>query len=426
MKILHVTPHLGGGVGKAHAALSPVLPEVVEQTFVLLEPPRDRRYLEAIEAAGARIVVAGDLAEVAPLARAADIVQFEFWNHPRLFECLARCKFPGMRSVFWSHISGLYRPLIQPGLMAEAARFVFTSEASLSIPWAAAPRGSVKPKLSVINSGFGFAKAPQRKPEPGRVPTIAYLGTVDFVKMHPGFFDAVDQLVGGDIRISVWGAADDAVVARAQAMRHRERVHFCGETADPAAALADADIFFYPLQPDHFGTAENTLIEAMSLGLTPVVLDNPAERAIVRDSETGFVAHNVAECVSLLQKLLVSPDLRDRISANAVRCVAENLTPARSALEFMILWLGLIGDPAKQCDFRAVIGDSPADWYLATQCLPGAAWVPPAWQADERPAKGSLAHFESVFAGDESFGRLRRLHTADQQQPAPKPERIRA
>jgi len=49
-------------------------------------------------------------------------------------------------------------------------------------------------------------------------------------------------------------------------MRHPERIEFCGETAEPAAALSDADIFFYPLQPDHYGTAENALIEAMSLG----------------------------------------------------------------------------------------------------------------------------------------------------------------
>ena len=46
MKVLHVTPHLGGGVGKAHAAISAVLPDVVEQTFVLLgsapRPPLHR------------------------------------------------------------------------------------------------------------------------------------------------------------------------------------------------------------------------------------------------------------------------------------------------------------------------------------------------------------------------------------------------
>ena len=196
-----------------------------------------------------------------------------------------------------------------------------------------------------------------------------------------------------DIRVSVWGAADDAVVARAQAMRHPERIRFRGETADPAAALAEADIFFYPLQADHYGTAENALVEAMSLGLVPVVLGNPGGKAIIRDGETGFVAHSIAECVSLLQMLLLLPELREKISRNAMRYVAENLTPAQSALEFMILWLGLISEPAQQCDFRAVIGDSPADWFLATQCLPGAAWVPPTWQANERRRQGHAGAF---------------------------------
>jgi glycosyltransferase involved in cell wall biosynthesis len=424
MKILHVTPHLGGGVGKAHAALGGALPEEIEQTFVLLEAPRERRYLQAIEATGARVTVARDLNHVGALAREADIVQFEFWNHPRLFECLARCDFPAMRSVFWSHISGLFRPLIQPGLMQAAGRFVFSTEASLSIPWLAVPGGTAKRKIAVINSGFGFADAPARSAR--RKPAVAYLGTVDFMKMHPGFFDAIDQLVENDVRVAVWGAADAAVIARAQAMRHPGRIDFRGETTDPVAALAEADIFFYPLQADHYGTAENALVEAMSLGLTPVVLNNPAERPIVRDGETGFVAHSIAECVSLLQMLLLLPELRDRIARNAMRHVAENLTPAQSALEFMILWLGLISEPATRCDFRAAIGETPADWFLATQCLPGAAWMPPVGQADEPAAKGTLAHFESIFAGDESLSRLRRPGPIAAARQPRKPERISA
>ena len=78
MKVLHVTPHLGGGVGKAHAAISAALPTSIEQTFFLLEAPRDRRYTDLIATTGARIVVASDFAEVARLARDADIVQFEY------------------------------------------------------------------------------------------------------------------------------------------------------------------------------------------------------------------------------------------------------------------------------------------------------------------------------------------------------------
>ncbi len=407
MNILHVTPHLGGGVGKAHAALCTALPDEIAQTFVLLEAPRDRRYVTAIEQSGAHVILAQSLDHVAQLAAGADIVQFEFWNHPRLFECLARCRFPAIRSLFWSHISGLHAPLIPLGLMQEAMRFVFTTEASLEMASIAGLAAPSRSKLAVVNSGFGFSRAP--RPASAEKPAIAYLGTVDFVKMHPGFFDAVDRLAGDDIRVSVWGGFDPSgpVAARAQAMRHRERVVLHGATADPRAALAAADIFFYPLQPDHYGTAENALIEAMSLGLVAVVLDNAAELAIVRDGETGFVARSIDECASLLQMMLVSPTLRAAISGNAVAYVNESRTPQRAAQDFMILWLGLLSQEPRHCDFRAALGESPADWFVATQCLPGTAWRAPGRRGAQQPAKGTLAHFESVFAGDASLARLR-------------------
>jgi glycosyltransferase involved in cell wall biosynthesis len=410
MKILHITPHLGGGVGKAHATISLALPRHVERTFLLLEEPRDRRHADAIAATGGCVAVTSDLVRVATLAAAADIVQFEFWNHPRLFECLARCAFSPMRSVFWSHVSGLFRPVIQPGLIEQAARFVFTAEASRSIPAVALLPEAVQGKLSVINSGFGFTGGSRRAKPRGESPAIAYLGTVDFIKMHPWFFDAVDRLSGDDLHVSVWGAVDPLgkAAARARAMRHPARIHFGGQTADPATALSQADIFFYPLQPDHYGTAENALIEAMSLGLVPVVLNNPTEAAIIRHGETGFVARSLDECVDLLQMLLRSPQTRDSVSRNAARDVAETRTSAHSAREFMTLWEGLLREPPKPHDFRSVIGGDPANWFLATQCLPGETWSRPDGHNVEQPSKGMLAHFESVFPGDASLSRLAR------------------
>ena len=162
MKVLHVTPHLGGGVGKAHAAISAALPKSVEQTYLLLEAPQERRYADLIEATGARVVVAADLADVALKARDADIVQFEYWNHPKLYECLARCDFSPMRSVFWSHISGLFKPVIQPALIAAASRFVFTTPASMASPGVAALQAAEPRKVTTINSGLGFADVSYR------------------------------------------------------------------------------------------------------------------------------------------------------------------------------------------------------------------------------------------------------------------------
>jgi glycosyltransferase involved in cell wall biosynthesis len=408
MKILHITPHLGGGVGKAHAAIAGALPKEAQQTFVLLEQARDRRFVEAVAAAGGRVITAGNLSDVADLAGSADIVQFEFWNHPRLFECLACAAFPPIRSVFWSHISGLARPVIQPGLIEQAGRFVFTTEASRSIPTLAKLPAAAQRKLAIINSGFGFTDPPRRDFGQNRTPVIAYLGTVNFVKMHPGFFDAVDRLNGRHIQVCIWGAIEPSspVLASVLAMRHPERIHFRGHTSRPAAALAGADIFFYPLQSDHFGTAENALIEAMSLGLVPVVLNNPAETAIVRHGETGLVARSIDECTTFIQMLLSSPHERERISRNAIRAIAETRTPARSAQQFMDLWQGLLGEEPQRPDFRAVIGERPADWFLATQRLQGESWSALGKANLKIQSKGMLAHFESVFSGDESLARL--------------------
>jgi hypothetical protein len=189
-------------------------------------------------------------------------------------------------------------------------------------------------------------------------------------------------------------------------MRHPERIRFGGQTAEPAAALSGADIFFYPLQPDHYGTAENALIEAMSLGLAPVVLNHPAEMAIVRHGETGFVAHSIEECAALLRMLLSSPALRERISRNAMRHVAETRTPARSARGFMDLWQGLMGEPKRLSNFKDIVGENPSDWFLATQCLPGESWKGSERGSPEKSSKGMLAHFESTFPGDASLSRL--------------------
>jgi glycosyltransferase involved in cell wall biosynthesis len=414
MKVLHITPHLGGGVGKAHASLKAAMRGGVDQTFLLLEEPEDRRFADLIAAGERSVVVASDPDSLATIARSFDIVQFEFWNHPRLFECLARTTFPPIRSVFWSHISGLFRPIIQPGLIEAAGRFVFTTEASRSISWLATLSKTAKSKIRVINSGFGFENPPSRTPDGSRRPSIAYLGTVDFVKMHPGFFDVIDRL-DIDCRVSVWGSLDldGEVVARAHAMRHPERIRFEGQTTEPAVALSGAKILFYPMQPDHYGTAENALVEAMSLGLVPVVLNNPSEMAIVRHGHTGLVARSIDECVTLLQTLLHSPEMIAKMSQNAIRDVAETKTAARSAREFLELWQRLLGEPKRCMNLNRITGNTPLDWYLATQCLPGELWDGLRLGTSERASKGTLTHFVRTFPEDKSLMMLRGHQTVD-------------
>jgi glycosyltransferase involved in cell wall biosynthesis len=336
MRILHIAAHLGGGIGKAHAAIARELPRGVEQTFLLLEEPVDRRHADAVARCGARVIVERDPMRIRALALQADIVQLEYWGHPLLNKYAHFAFVPDVKTVCWSHVSGLFSPPLPVFLPAD--RFVLTSDISLPV----VPR-AVRNRTTVINSGFGFAGMPSHSRPPRRKPAIAYLGTVDFKKLHRGIFDAIDALDDETAPLSLWGHISPEVATCAAAMRHPERIELRGHTLDPASALAEADIFFYPLRRDHYGTAENALVEAMSMGLVPIVLDNPAETRIVAHGKSGFVAHTIGECVSYLRRLVRAPSLREEMGASAARA-AQTKSPARSANAFVALWVSLIAE----------------------------------------------------------------------------------
>ncbi len=336
MKILHIAAHLGGGIGRAHAAIARELPCGVEQTFLLLEEPIDRRHTDAVARCGARVTVERDPGRIRALARQADIVQFEYWGHPLLNKYAHLGFVPRGKTVCWSHISGLFPPSMPSFLGVD--RLVLTSDISLHV----VPR-TIRNRTSVINSGFGFAGTRSRPRPLRQKPAVTYLGTVDFKKLHRGIFDAIDALDDDMTPVSVWGHISPEVATCAAAMRRPERMQLRGHTLDPAAALAEADIFFYPLRRDHYGTAENALVEAMSIGLVPVVLDNPAEMKIVVHGKSGFVAHTFGECVSYLRRLVQAPALREEMAAHAA-CEAQTKSPARSANAFVELWAGLVAE----------------------------------------------------------------------------------
>ena len=391
---VHLTAHLGGGVGKAQAAIRAVDPQAADHTYILLERPRDRRYADAIMATGAKVIEAPEHEHMLALLEAADIVQVEFWNHPRLYDALARLPLPAGRYLFWSHISGLAPPLIAEGLTAAADIFVYTSACSLARP----ARGD----LRVIGSGFGLDHPPKRRLQRGKL-RGGYLGTVDFVKMSPDFFSIVDAVDGPDFEIAVYGAFDpQGGPARAHAaMRHPERVRMMGQTDDPAGALAELDFFFYPLDRQHFGTAENALVEAMSAGLAPLVLDNAAECAIVTNDVTGLVAGNAGECAQALTRLLTDRRLRETLGDAAALGAARRFRPEVSRDAFVVAYGDLMARPKTKPDFTAALGPDPLNWFLSS-------FPQGSGEAQGKPSKGSLAHFLACFPEDEGLDRCAR------------------
>lgn len=398
MKIFHITPHLGGGVGKAHAALNAVNPAGCEHHYVLLEEARDHRYVDQICEAGARVSTAQSAEQIYDLMAAADIVQFEWWNHPLMCGLLAGPPLPAMRSVLWSHVSGVSAPYIPAALVEAADRFVFTSACSHLAPNLSGPGSPDLARTDVINSGFCHPVSVTEGPLSRDRDGISYLGTVDFTKMSPAMMDVMDRLDRDEVAIDVWGGvnADSPVHTAIAAMNNPARFQLRGHSEDPVAALSTTSIFVYLLQPFHFGTAENALIEAMSLGCAPLVFANPCELAIVRDGETGFVACSADHAVELLNWMLANPDEVRRVGANARDEVCKLKTPERSIEAFQSLWQAAMQSPKRTPDFAPTLGATPRDWIdtLNGGKQPAAEASP---QAAPAASKGSLEHFRAYF-----------------------------
>ncbi|MGJ8572100.1 MAG: glycosyltransferase [Hoeflea sp.] len=385
-------------MGKAHACLCAASPVDCEQHYVLLEEARDRRYVDQIRKTGARVTLGETPQHIHDLMAGADIVQFEWWNHPLMCGLLAGPPLPAMRSVFWSHVSGVYAPIIPAALIEAADRFVFTSACSRLAPNLAGPETGSLERTDVINSGFCHKGADTGAPFNRGQGDISYLGTVEFTKMSPAMIEVIDRLEADDVALDVWGSVHDnsPVHTAIAAMQHPERIRLRGHSEDPVSALSRTSIFMYLLQPSHFGTAENALVEAMSLGCAPLVFANPCELAIVRDGETGFVAGSVDHAVELLSWMLDNPDEVRRIGANARTEVCALKTPERSIAAFHALWNETIQKPKQTPDFAPALGATPRDWY---NTLNGEN--PPAGgnnlQATQTASKGSLAHFKVYY-----------------------------
>ncbi len=412
MNILHITSHLGGGVGKAHAALAEATPGArgragkIARTYALLEAPKDVSYLERIAAAGGHMVICPNADRLSTLVEAADIVQVEWWNHPRLYGLLATTPLPAMRLALWVHISGLAPPLVPARLVDLADKTLFTSPCSLEAP-NLAPLVRARPEaFGVANSGFGFAP-PQRPACPVQPLRFGYMGTLDFIKLHPGFFDAIDA-VEDDVRVSLWGQHDplSEVAARAAAMRHPERIRFEGYASDPRAVLSELDVFVYLLTPGHYGTAENVLVEAMSVGATPIVWDNRAETSIVRDGRNGFVVRSIEQCAGLIDWSRRNPRRVARMGSKAIYDMEHSRTAAATLRGFARTYDELLTAPRQRRDFAAALGADSRSWFLSTLRTEDSDPTPASRLLSGMAAKGSLGHFRTCFPEDAGLAAL--------------------
>ncbi|MBF0180661.1 MAG: glycosyltransferase family 4 protein [Magnetococcales bacterium] len=410
-RLLHVVPHLGGGVGRvlsSVAALRRRSGSPVEERFVCLEAPEKSRYVDILREAGVPVRIAPGARELEEEIRAADVVQAEWWNHPLTASWLAGVHGLDMRLVMWSHTSGMHYPAIPEALVAMPHAFLFTTP--LSMRPEHARFGNL---VAVAHSSGGFDDFPpvSRAATSGPL-RCGYLGTLNFAKLHPEilrFLSAVD--LPGFV-VDFHGDADSnpewVRKSADPALGGRVRIH--GFTDRPDLALRDMDLFVYLLSPLHYGTTENALLEAMACGVVPIVLDNPVERTIVRHGETGLIVADPDGFAQAVAWLHDHPEERLRMSRAGAGEVRRTFALEETERRLSDCYARVLPLPKRAFDFRPVIGTTPASWFLScagryADCFgEGPCALLPPFLFEK--SKSSVFHYLRYFAEDSELQRL--------------------
>ena len=416
-RILHLTPHLGGGVGKAvsgliDAARRADAPD--EHVVICLEQPEKTKSAEII--AGDRLIVCPSEDVLHREIERADIVQLEFWNHPATVGLLCARSLPEMRLLVWCHVSGLYSPRLPPGLIRVAAKILFTSACSFEAQevkeWLSSGDAG---KLAVVSSGGELDRPPIERAVPRGPLRAGYLGSLNPAKLHPDFVRAAASVRLADFSIRMIGDETNRseLERQCRGFGKFDLLQFRGYRADVAAELAEIDSLIYLLNPTHYGTAENALLEAMAAGVVPIVLDNPCERHIVENRQTGIVLGHPDELADALDWLAGHPEEHLAMGRNASDFVRRHFQYGQMQAAFAQHYDVLLDEPKRAISFAPVFGQTPAQWYRAfhrdTSILrdDGTVAVPDGvarYGLFER-SKGSVFHFSRYFPDDPLLGK---------------------
>ncbi len=293
--ILHIMPHMGPGVGKALSALSIIAAKTkseFQHRILLLERPTNLKYIAICKENGVAVFWPEDKKEVMNLISGADIVQLEWWHHPLVLGFLGDLSRIPVRLTVWSHISGCTYPLISADFIHLPEHFFFTSAYSFENPfWNADQLREIKSKSTVACGSGGHDNISGIAPQPHPDFNIGYIGTLDFRKLHPEFVHFCAEVNTPEARFILVGDPENKqdILKQAHEKNISEKFEFTGFTNDVKAEFERFDVFGYLLNPDHYGTTDNALLEAMGAGMPIIVLNQCGEKHVIRHMETGLI-----------------------------------------------------------------------------------------------------------------------------------------
>lgn len=343
VKILHITPHLGGGVGKV--LLNYFIKTKNNLNYVHQISCLDYANNKAINIAHKHNFILPDnmknkRQKLLDKIAKADIILIHLWNHPLLYDFLVREQLPTSRVIMWSHNSGLYPPgVFTNKILTYPDLFVFTTPVSYKTKEVQNLSNKQKKSLRFVWATGGVEHVKLVKPKKHFGFNIGYIGTVDYAKLHPNFLNICSKVNIPNVKFIVCGGpSENKIKKEVEKKGLAKKFRFTGKVSDISKYLSIFDIFGYPLAPYHYGTCDQSLQESMAVGVVPVVLSNSMENYMVKDGKTGIVAKSIKDYIQAIETLYNNKALRSLLSQNARKYALNLFTIDRMAREWEIIF----------------------------------------------------------------------------------------
>lgn len=176
-------------------------------------------------------------------------------------------------------------------------------------------RNGFRNRLGVFSRGIDTSRFhPRAADEPGRLPTIAYVGRLAPEKN----VRCLPTVLGGrGFRVRIVGDGPE----RGWLKQRLPEAEFTGylQGDELAAAYREADLLVFPSRTDTFG---NVVLEAMASGVVPIVLNAPGPRDFVTDQANAVVAADETAMRDAVDRLAQDHESRRKMAQSA-RAFAE-------------------------------------------------------------------------------------------------------
>lgn len=370
MKILHITAHLGGGVGKAVIGMALGSRDYAETKIIMLEKPEKTRALEDGEKSGVAIYVCPDIELCLQLMEEADIVVINWWNHPLMAKFLYEMPQIDCRLVAWVHVNGCTYPYLPYAFLERFDYVFFTSRYSYeNALWSEKEAKQLFSKSAVIlgNGAFLPEKLPQKTVyEKREVFRLGYVGTLNYSKINRNYVQYCEEAIRvcPNLRVVLVGDVGEDLKHDIEKSSYSNCFELVGYKEDVEEYFLSFDALGYILNADNYGTTENVILEAMAYGIPVVLHDGGVERTIIDNNENGFLVQDSEEFAQCIKTMQNDTMLRYKVGSAAREKVCKEFSSIINCKNYEKHCTYIYSLRKKKHNFSDLLGESPTEWFL--------------------------------------------------------------